>query len=121
MPRRAMVVDDEDLVRSLLAEVLADEGFEVIEAGCGDEALALLDQVAPLDLLVTDVHMPGGADGYEVARQARARCAGLPIVVTTGRPEVGRPWLGGAGERTALVLKPFRIEAMLQAIGRVAA
>jgi len=77
MPRRAMVADDEDLVRSLLAEVLADEGFEVIEAGCGDEALALLDQVAPLDLLVTDVHMPGGADGYEVARQARARCAGL--------------------------------------------
>ena len=121
MPRRAMVVEDEALVRSMLAEVLTEEGWDVIEAECGDEAVLLLDQAPMPDLLVTDVHMPGAADGYEVVRQARARCAVLPIVVTTGRPEQGRPLLGDAGARTALVLKPFRIEAMLRAIQQVAA
>jgi len=117
MPRRALLVEDEELIRALVAEILADAGWDVTEAGSGDAAVALLHQES-FDLLVTDVHMPGRADGYEVARQARAQSANLPVVVTTGRPEPGRPTLGGA---TVVVLKPFRIDAMLSAIGRVAA
>ena len=117
MSRRALLVEDEELIRALVAEVLADAGWDVTEAGSGDAAVALLRQES-FDLLVTDVHMPGQADGYEVARQARAQSAGLPVIVTTGRPEPGRPALGGA---TAVVLKPFRIDAMLSAIRRIAA
>ncbi len=117
MARRALLVEDEELVRAFVSEVLADAGWDVTEAGSGDAALALLQRES-FDLLVTDVHMPGRADGYEVARQARARSAGLTVVVTTGRPEPGRPVLGGA---TALLPKPFCIEAMLSAIQRIAA
>ncbi len=117
MSRRALLVEDEELIRVLLAEVLAEAGWDVTEAMSGDAALALLHQKS-FDLLVTDVHMPSRADGYEVARQAREQSAELPVIVTTGRPEPGQPTLGGA---MALVPKPFRIDAMLSAIERIAA
>lgn len=117
MSRRALLVEDEELIRAFMAEVLAEAGWQVTEAGSGDTALALLERES-FDLLVTDVHMPGQVDGYELVRCARARLAGLPVIVTTGRPEPERPALGGA---TALVPKPFRIAAMLSAIERVAA
>ena len=117
MSRRALLVEDEELIRALVAEALADAGWHVTEAGSGDAAVALLEQES-FDLLVTDVHMPGRADGYEVVRQARVQSAELPVVMTTGRPEPGRPALGGA---TAMVLKPFRIGAMLSAVAHVAA
>ena len=117
MLRRALLVEDEELIRVFVAEVLADAGWHVTEAGSGDAAVALLRRES-FDLLVTDVHMPGRADGYEVVRQARVQSANLPVVMTTGRPEPGRPALGGAA---AMVLKPFRIDAMLSAIAHVAA
>ncbi len=122
MSRRALLVEDEELVRALLAEVLAEAGWDVTEAMSGDAAVALLQRES-FDLLVTDVHMPGRTDGYEVARQAREQSVGLPVIVTTGRPEPGRPEPGrpALGGATALVPKPFRIDAMLSAIERIAA
>ncbi|MBC7799330.1 MAG: response regulator [Gemmatimonadaceae bacterium] len=111
------MVEDEPLVREMIAESLAEEGFVVTEAGCGDEAAGLIDDME-FDLLLTDVHMPGRMDGLDVAAHARRVAPDLPIVVVTGRPEVKRG-VSQLQPRCALVLKPYRMSAILQAIDGV--
>ena len=83
---RVLVVEDETLIRMILAEALADEGFEVLEAASGDEA-ARVAEGAGFDLLLTDVQMPGRLDGVALARQLMQSRPGLPVVYVTGRPE----------------------------------
>ena len=82
-PSRVLLVDDEDLVREVVAQFLREAGFDVLEAANGLEALALLDAGEPLDLLVTDMSMPE-VDGLAVIRAAQARREGLPAVLLTG-------------------------------------
>ena len=103
---RVLVVEDEELIRLILAEVLADEGFHVVEAGTGDEAAALLDGPDGFHAVVTDIHMPGGRDGLAVGRHARSRHPDIPVVYCTGRPDVLND-AGPLGRRDALVRKPY--------------
>lgn len=56
---RVLLVEDEPLIRLLAAEVLHDEGFEVVEAADGTQAISLIDSPDGFDLLLTDMHMPG--------------------------------------------------------------
>ena len=103
---RVLVVEDEELIRLILAEVLADEGYRVVEAGTGDEAAGLLDGPDGFHAVVTDIHMPGGRDGIAVGRHARRRHPAIPIVYCTGRPDA----LAGAGPlgpSDTLVRKPY--------------
>jgi CheY-like chemotaxis protein len=84
--QRILVVEDEVLIRLVLAEILLDEGFEVYEAQDGDEAIQILSQETTPDLIITDITMPGGADGNIVAKAAKQRFPSIPIVYSTGRP-----------------------------------
>ena len=115
--KRVLVVDDEPLVRAVIAETLADEGFDVTEAASGDEAKRLVDDDG-FDLLLTDVHMPGSIDGLQLAAFAREADPTLPIVVVTGRPEVGRT-VHNLQPRCALVTKPYTVATILSAISLV--
>lgn len=103
---RILLVEDEPLIRMLVSEVLLEEDFDVLEAGNGAEALALLEQYGSFDLLLTDVHMPGRFDGLDVVRHARARLPGLTVVFATGRPDTLKGF-GALGPRDALLAKPF--------------
>ena len=80
-----MVVDDDDSVRELLEYVIKKEGFAVVKAVDGEEALAKIESLPP-DLIVLDLMLPRYG-GYEVLRRLQngARTAGIPIVVITGR------------------------------------
>lgn len=78
-----LVVEDEALVRMMLIDVLTDEGFLVIEAPNGREALEMLPSLAALDALVTDLKMPF-VGGLEVAQAARQRWPELPIIIASG-------------------------------------
>lgn len=60
---RVLLVEDENLIRLVTSEILQDEGFEVVEAWNGDEAVRLLDGPDSFDILFTDVQMPGTLDG----------------------------------------------------------
>jgi CheY-like chemotaxis protein len=82
-PHRVLVVDDDPLVREVLARQLMAAGFEVLRAESGTEALALLAAGEYIDLLVTDLSMPG-LDGLAVIREAQSRIPGLPAVLLTG-------------------------------------
>lgn len=109
-----MLVEDEFLIRITLAEVLADEGYDVIEAGTGDEALQMLGQDAHVHLLLTDIQMPGTLDGHGLVDQARRLLPHLPVIFMTGRPDTvtSRPLRSDE----AFVAKPYLPSDICRAI-----
>lgn len=116
--KRVLLVEDEALVRLILAESLKDYGFQVVEAGTGDEAAQLIDAGDAFDLVVTDIQMPGRLDGIAVARHARHRHADIPVIYVTGRPE-SMSGVGVLGPYDALVLKPYGPRDVMAAITRL--
>jgi CheY-like chemotaxis protein len=81
---RVLVVDDNEAVRSLAVEALADEGMDVLEAASGVDALHFLTVTPAIDVLFTDVRMPGGVNGWELARRFRAAWPAIGIVYSSG-------------------------------------
>ena len=84
-----LVVEDNSEMRRALVLQLAELGFSPIQAEGGATALELLEAGVPVDLLLTDIVMPGGIDGRELARQARELRPNLPIVFLSGYPAIG--------------------------------
>jgi len=85
-PARVLLVEDEPLVRMLLAEELREAGLTVVEASCASEALSFLAVAEAVDVVVTDIQMPGGMNGLELADEIRQRHPAVPIVLTSGNP-----------------------------------
>ncbi len=84
-----LLVEDEPMIREVMAETLQDAGFDVYPASSGDSALELLSNPPRhFTILITDFHMPGQADGAEVAARMRNLDPGIPVIIATGRPEV---------------------------------
>ena len=81
--RHILIIDDEEEVRSMLVDMVASEGHDVLQAGSGREALALLEGGVAVDLVLTDLGMPG-MTGWEVARAVRSRWPGLAVGLVTG-------------------------------------
>jgi signal transduction histidine kinase/CheY-like chemotaxis protein len=79
-----LLVDDEELVRQISADELSETGHYVLEAGSAPDALALLRGGEPVDLVVTDVAMPGGMNGVELAEEVRRLWRDLPVLLITG-------------------------------------
>lgn len=107
-----LVVDDEPSVRMFVSEALGSLGYRVIEAADGLAGLQLLQSDTPIDLLVTDIGLPGGIDGRRMADSARKSRPGLPVLFMTGYAEpavVGNQPLEAS---TAVLTKPFALEAL---------
>ena len=79
-----LVVEDEVLIRMDVADQLAEEGYEVFEAGTADQAIATLEEESSVRLLFTDIDMPGNMDGLKLAAAVRDRWQPVKIVVTSG-------------------------------------
>jgi len=79
-----LVVEDEDDVREVAVNVLRDNGYSVMQAATGGIALAILDQGLPIDLLFTDIVMPGEPDGLKLAEWARRQRPDIKVLYTTG-------------------------------------
>lgn len=84
---RILVVEDEFLIRLTLVEALSDEGFDVAEAETGDLALPMLQADTSIQVLLTDIQLPGILDGRSLARRARETRPNLPVLFMSGRPE----------------------------------
>jgi PAS domain S-box-containing protein len=84
---RILVVEDNEDVRELAETMLESAGYAVLSAPSGEQALDVLDEGAEVDLVFTDVMMPGGMNGLQLADQVRQRRPGTPILVTTGYME----------------------------------
>jgi CheY-like chemotaxis protein len=112
IPVRVLLVEDELLIRLLAAEVLHEEGFKVIEAADGTQAVQLIDGPDGFDLLLTDVQMPGPIDGIQVAIHARKRYPSIPVVVVSAQPLNAR-CLDGLELRKTFVSKPYELAALV--------
>ena len=106
-----MVVEDDPAVRMLVTEVLETLGYGVIAAHDGRQAARLLDARPPIDLLVTDVGLPG-MNGRQVADYARERLPGLKVLFVTGYAEQAAIRSGFLAEGMDLITKPFAIDAL---------
>jgi CheY-like chemotaxis protein len=113
-----LVVEDNDDVRELAESVLAMSGYGVLSAASGEQALHVLEGGARVDLLFTDVIMPGGMSGLELADRVRTSHPRLPVLVTTGYMDE----LPGRGRDLNILAKPYKHEELLArveaAVGR---
>ncbi|MBW4021911.1 MAG: response regulator [Proteobacteria bacterium] len=102
-----LLVEDEYLIREIMAESLEDAGYAVVRASTGDEAIELLEELPmALTALVTDFHMPGRMDGAGVASAVRGKWPGMPVVIASGRPDIlQQSWQATEGYR--LLMKPY--------------
>ena len=103
-----LVVEDNPDVRRLVLRQLRDLGYEVIEAANGPQALKILDEGAAIDLLFTDVVMPGGMTGRQLAEAAKTRRPDLKTLFTSGYTEDSVLRLGKLDPGVRLLSKPYR-------------
>ncbi|UFN51475.1 response regulator [Roseomonas sp. OT10] len=111
-----LVVDDEPTVRMLVMEVLEELGYAAIEAGDGAAGLKLLQSEARIDLLVTDVGLPGGMNGRQMADAARVTRPGLKVLFITGYAENAVVGDGHLEPGMHVMTKPFAMQALAQRI-----
>jgi len=111
---RILVVEDNEDVRELAESMLGSAGYAVLSAPSGEDALSLLEAEQDIDLVFTDVLMPGGINGLQLADQVRARRPGTPILVTTGYMDE----LPAASHAQSLdiLTKPYRQEDLLSRV-----
>ena len=116
-PRRAriLVVDDDEGVRGVTVDLLEAAGHEVRDASSGEEGLALAD-AHRFDLVLTDVVMPG-MGGRRLADLLRQHHPGLPVLFMSGHADDDVLAQGVAAGRERLLRKPFRLEALMEAVG----
>ncbi|WP_114228234.1 MULTISPECIES: GAF domain-containing protein [Sphingomonas] len=117
--RTVLVVDDEPTIRMLVSEVLEDMDNRVLEAGDGPAALAILKSGASIDLLITDVGLPGGLNGRQVADAARVDRPDLKVIFITGFAENAVVSDGRLEVGTRLVTKPFPMDLLRSQIAEL--
>jgi two-component system, response regulator PdtaR len=112
-PTVVLLVEDEALVRMVGADILEEAGFRVIEAVNANEALAMLEARTDVQALVTDVEMPGGLDGFTLARLVHKAWPHIRIVVASGRAS---PAEGVMPPRAFFLPKPYKPDALVRAV-----
>jgi PAS domain S-box-containing protein len=115
-----LVVDDEPSVRLLVNEVLHEMGYNVLEAETGAAGLRILESDLTVDLLVTDVGLPGGMNGRQLADAARVRRPDLKILFITGYAENAVVGQGNLAPGMHILTKPFSLETLGARIAEMA-
>ncbi len=101
-PACVLVVEDEIIIRVLIADELRAEGFSVVEAATADEALSYFQAGVQVDLVLSDIEIPGLLNGLEFIRRLRTEAPGLPTVLTSGSSP-------GVHEADAFLQKPYDV------------
>jgi CheY-like chemotaxis protein len=108
-----LVVEDDTLVRMHGTDILENAGYEVLEAANADEALAILNEQRDVDVLFSDVDMPGSMDGLDLARLVHERWPNIHLLLTSGHHPVLSADLP---ERGKFVRKPWSSEVLVDRI-----
>ena len=110
--KRVLLVEDEALIRMWLADELSEAGLDVLEAEDGDHAVALIDELTSVDLLITDIGLPGGLNGRQVAEAARKFRGDLKVLFITGYAENAVLSHGHIDSGMHVMTKPFSMEGL---------
>ena len=115
MSATILVVDDVHAFRELVVEIIASEGYRVLETDSAEAALEILSEEG-IDLVLTDVVMPGGMNGFEVADQALAIDPKLKVLLATGYASGGAAVNRAALNRYPMLRKPYSLEVLAQTL-----
>jgi DNA-binding response OmpR family regulator len=111
-----LVIEDEFLIRAMVSDHLQECGFKVLEGSTADEAVAIIENVdVSIDLVLTDIRMPGSMDGFGLARWLRANRPGIQVILTSGdarKTDVAKERC----ESQPFFQKPFDLEAVVAQI-----
>jgi CheY-like chemotaxis protein len=110
-----LVAEDEIMIRHPLAEYLRGTGYLIVEAANAEEAIAVFAAKIPIDVVFSDVHMPGPIDGFGLARWIRRRHPGVRIVITSGAGNEA----GAAQVAEVFLAKPYQVAEVAARIGRL--
>lgn len=113
MTQTVLVVEDESLIRMGIADYLSDAGFTVLEAANADQAIRLLEANRNIEVLFTDIDMPGTMDGLKLASAVSDRWPPVRIIVTSGHVKLDAAALPQGG---LFVAKPYDPELILRSI-----
>jgi PAS domain S-box-containing protein len=114
-----LVVEDDEGVRQTVVDILADLGYRVLKAKDAQAALVVIESGVPIDLLFTDVVMPGPLRSTELAKKARERLPDIAILFTSGYTDNAIVHGGRLDEGTHLLSKPYAREALARKIRQV--
>ncbi len=115
--KRILVIDDEELMRSFLRDLLEGEGYEVIIAGDGEEGLALFE-INSIDLVITDIIMPV-KDGLDTILELKKKAPELPVIAISAGGNIPKErYLAVAGymKNTRTLAKPFTGQELVSAV-----
>ncbi len=113
MPIIVLIVEDEALVRETAVDVLGDAGFQVLEAGNGHDALALLESNPDVRVLFTDLNMPGSMDGLMLAFMASVRWPHLALIISSGNMP---PKSETLPRSSIFIRKPYELERVIRLV-----
>lgn len=108
-----LVVEDEALIRFTIADELREEGYTVLEARDADEAIRLLESHARVDLVFTDIDMPGSMDGLRLSAVIRDRWPPVRIIMTSGK---AAPAAAMLPQGSCFLAKPYSPHGLLEAM-----
>ncbi|RZF66540.1 response regulator [Sphingomonas populi] len=117
--KTVLIVDDEPSVRMLVVDALEELGYACAEAATGAEGIEILRGAGHIDLLITDVGLPGGMNGREVAERAREVVADLRILFITGYAENAVLNHGHIGHGMEVLTKPFAVNDLIARVDRL--
>lgn len=110
-----LLVEDEPLVRAVLVDELHDAGYVVLEARSADEAMRYLEGDGKIDILFTDIRLPGPLDGWQLTEKARKLRPNLPVIYATGYTGEGPRLV----QHSLFLRKPYRPSTVIDAIVRL--
>lgn len=113
-----LLVEDELFVRMIGADALSEAGYRVIEASDADEALARLEHSDDVQVLFTDIRMPGSMDGLQLAGEVHRRWPAIRILLTSGDT---RPTGAAIPDDGRFLAKPYRFEALSRELDQLLA
>jgi signal transduction histidine kinase/ActR/RegA family two-component response regulator len=111
-----LVVDDESDIRGMIVERLSEQGYTVLQAEDGPKALQVLASAPQVELLVTDIGLPGGMNGRQLADRVRRERENIKVLLITGYADVGVVGNSQLEFGTELMTKPFRMEAFVDKV-----
>jgi CheY-like chemotaxis protein len=114
-----LIVEDDESVRAFSAEALRDLGYRILEAADGESAIRIFESDPRIDLLFTDVVLPGGMTGADVARAARAARPSIKVLFTTGYARNAIIHHGRLDKGVQLLTKPFGLSDLAEKIRSV--
>jgi CheY-like chemotaxis protein len=111
-------VEDDAMVRALAARILQSLGYRTVVTEFAQAALKCLAAEPEIKLILSDVVLPGGTDGFELAKQARQMKPDLPVLFVSGYPQPAPLRRGGPDRVDAVLQKPYTTEQLARAVGR---